>query len=408
MEEKVFLAARSSDLPQPLELAEPAHPSRVALEKLIIADKTHRRSIDRVRTLDQQIHAEVTARSSSLEEISTVLDASREAYGLPTRQELMTQHRSQKQRYLECLRAYLSVLMRSKEVPAADKQEHERFYHQTHAVHLAHATYTAVRSYIHNQKSKILRDDNGITMHHLYSCAVHVMNDYGEDIKDAKEAGDWEFEQALYVEMKKEIVIAILHDFIEDLRDIKLQDLKETLVALTRHETDLSGAACLDHPDLEPRPADYNFIEYYWDEIIEEVRAVTKPESKDEQVGYLTKQLDTPRRVMRKARDRGNNLSTLKYMQAKPKNLETAAQVQKRKISETPEIILTGISIYPNSSDFDKKRLERSLLYLCRTGLAEITRLNENHLKEIGEPLTDPLFKRVEDLITQLKEGASV
>ncbi len=396
LEERVFKAVGRKTLPKALERMQEGHPALVAVGKLLDADEKHKRSIERVSKLDSDIHLQVAAGQETFEAVADRIDAARQQLDLPTRQELMTQHRSQKQRYLECLRAFLSIFARSKETAPDQKIESERFYHQTEAVHLAHACYTAVRSYIHNQKDKILRDDNGITMHHLYSCAVHVINDYGEDIAAAKATKNWALERELLIEMKKEIVIAILHDFIEDLKDIKLQDLKGTLIALTRHETDLSGASCLDSPELDPRPDDYNFIETYWDEIIEEVKAVTKPVNENEQKGYLTRQLQTPRQVMRKARDRGNNLTTLKYMQAKPKKNENAGQVQRRKILETPEILEMGLSLLPKVSTFEQARLKRSLKYLCRASLAEVDRLNTDYIVEIGEPMSYAPFLEVE------------
>lgn len=392
LEKNVFKAMELDSLPELLETMREDHPARVAMAKLTDADLKHQRSINRVNKLDADIHLRTALTAEAFEVVVDQIDSARETVGLPTRQELMTQHRSQKQRYLECLRAYLSIMTRSKETDTDQKIESERFYHETEAVHLAHACYTAVRSYIHNQNDKILRDDNGITMHHLYSCAVHVMNDYSEDIATARASKDWALEKELRIEMKKEIVIALLHDFIEDLKDIKLEDLKCTLIALTRHETDLSGASCLDHPDLDPRPADYNFIETYWDEIVAEVKAVTKPQDKNDQAGYLTKQLQTPRQVMRKARDRGNNLTTLKYMQAKPKNNENAGQVQRRKILETPEILDKGLSLLPNVSTFEQSRLKRSLKYLCRASLQEVDRLNTDYLDQIETPLSSTQF----------------
>lgn len=401
LEKKVFKAVEGGSIPKNLETMNDDHPARVVLNKLLESDHKHKRSIERVTKLDVQIHLDASEHSEDFETVADRIDEARERLDLPTRQELMIQHRSQKQRYLECLRAFLSIHTRSKETGAEQKIESERFYHQTEAVHLAHACYTAVRSYIHNQKDKILRDDNGITMHHLYSCAVHVMNDYGEDIAAAKAEGNWPLERELLIEMKKEIVISLLHDFIEDLKDIDLIDLKYTLIALTRHETDLSGASCLDHPDLDPRPADYNFIETYWDEIVAEVRAVTKPQDKNEQKGYLSKQLVTPRQVMRKARDRGNNLTTLKYMQAKPKNDENAGQVQRRKILETPEILHKGLSLLSEVNEFEKARLKRSLRYLCRASLEEVDRLNTDYLDQIGEPVSKKPF---EDIMAKLSE----
>lgn len=337
----------------------------------------------------------------SPEEIEGIIDNIRKASGLPTRKGLMKNHRRVKQRYLECLRAYLSIYIRSKEPETETKKEAERYYYDTQSVHLSHAVYTTVRSYIHHNKKKegVLRGDNSITMHHLYSCAVHVINDYAKDIAGARASEDWDLEKNLYLERNKEIVIALLHDFFEDLPDVRREDLYDTLVALTRHETDLSGAACLDHPNLEPRPKDYNFIPSYWaQEIVPEVESMTKP-PKGQRKGHLDRQLTTPRRIIRKGRDRGNNLYTLKYMQAKPDDGENAGQVQARKIRETEELVQVGFKKMQLVSPFDKERLKRSMKFIIDVSQEEIARLNKDHLEDIGEPIEGEFFRSAEEAL---------
>ena len=146
-------------------------------------------------------------------------------------------YRSCKQRYLTSIMAYMNLFERTNETDNEDELKAREAFHKTRCVLISHQTYIVVRSFIHNNKvSGVFRDSEEITMTHLYQTCVHTYNDYLAEIEACGD--DIEARIELWQELEEKIMVALLHDFIEDLRDIDTAALIEKLTQHLSYDTE--------------------------------------------------------------------------------------------------------------------------------------------------------------------------
>lgn len=302
------------------------------------------------------------------------------AVGRPTRKKMIEKHEDQKKEALGWTKAYCFALSQDNAASTEQQEKAEILFHQTDLVMLGHFILNLLRRLLHKQGSEAaLRESESVTMHHLYQVAVHTVNDYLAEMKTAE---SHEEKTELWIATKVDMVTMLLHDAIEDL-NLSFEKLRRLCIEAT----------CSTSP-FEQDP-NYNIFIGHWDEIEANLRALTAPEDRTARKGYMGRQLQTPRQVVMKMRDRTNNLATLKYMGGNKRRNETGPQTQVRKIHETEELVgIAREKLQQTANARDQRRLRRGLLVLCRISKEEIQRLQK---LETGEELPEgDIFTKTE------------
>lgn len=229
------------------------------------------------------------------------------------------------------------------------KESAELKYHRAQTIQLAFQTLLCIRSFMHDPTVGINRDSGEVKVQHVYEVSVHQMNRYLQKIAMAN---NHEEKLTLYHEMKLAIIVALLHDFIEDHPHVPLQALKEVLVARTRPDTRITIREAVHREQSGHSPAYDSFIEDNWEEIVHRMQALTKPKEKKQRPGYIRRQVLENEKLspnakvevlMTKLMDRMNNLKTLRYMtdlyDEAGTLLKSGAARQMNKIHETIELL---------------------------------------------------------------------
>ncbi len=307
-----------------------------------------------------------------------------------------------KNRYLQALKTYCDVAKRvhSQNGNTAEAQKMESLFQKTDTIYLAHTAYAVIRSLIHHEVDdpEVFREDESLTVQHLYATSIHTMNRYLkkiEETNDPKKKGVW------WTKMKEDLCTMLLHDWKEDLGHVKPQDMFATLFRLTSPKTQLQSLF-RDKKLPQENSEDQYFFMAHFQTINSEVEKLTKLEltpdqkklSKENQealkLAHEEKMLNTPRALANKCRDRINNLATLRYMKGNQKRKEGPADTQIRKIKDSHSLFEIGGNLWIDETHDpeEKMMMLEELQLLCAIALREIKRLREKDGHELSHGLT--------------------
>lgn len=132
---------------------------------------------------------------------------------------LMRDFLEAKNHYLRVARCYLNAYA----IQVPDKKEAaETQRDKVEVIELAHLSHSIVRSAIHHLDRYGLeaarRKDGSLVADHVYKVCIREMNIYLEEINSAQTA---EEKSALWRKLKKAVIRAQLHDFLEDFAEVK-------------------------------------------------------------------------------------------------------------------------------------------------------------------------------------------
>lgn len=165
-------------------------------------------------------------------------------------------------------------------------------------IQLGHITYALVRSAIQTKKpsnqkdrDKRKRKDGRLTMQHIYSVSVDVINAYKKELATCKDADE---RRSVFQDMKKAVVIAICHDYKEDYRNLAPYLRQKLNEALTWDTAILARLTGQDYASTEKEP-NIMYRGSNGDEIMEGIDALTKPDIDAnptiDLTNYLTRQI---------------------------------------------------------------------------------------------------------------------
>lgn len=260
--------------------------------------------------------------------------------------------------YLQSVMAYHQMLCHeTRETDPETSMEAAFIAEQAEMVFLAFQTYLTVRSFMHDSKDGVTRDSGEVKVQHVYEVSLHQMNRYLEKLQKTE---SHEEKLTIMREMKISVMSALLHDFLEDHRHIPAENLESVLSGRARFDSRLISAINNHEHALGLPSTSLDMLAKYWPEVIERVKALTKPKDHDERPGYINRQIFESTTLSPNAKvdviitkifDRHNNLKTLRYMKDKVnektgKIIERGCTRQIRKISETIELLDVAMEVY--------------------------------------------------------------
>ncbi len=370
-------------------------PTDPKLLKAYNALKSAERGFDHsIVTVQAQIQRKVKKATDNKIAIKTAHTFANES----SREKLM----ENKNRYLQALKTYCDVAKRvhSQNGNTAEAQKMESLFQKTDTIYVAHTAYAVIRSLIHHEVDDpdVFREDESLTVQHLYTTSIHTMNRYLKKIKesnDPKKKGIW------WTKMKEDLCTMLLHDWKEDLGHVRPQDMFATLFRLTSPKTQLQSLY-RDKKLPQENSEDQYFFMTHFQTINSEVEKLSKLEltpdqkklPKEEQealkLAHEEKMLNTPRALANKCRDRINNLATLRYMRGNQKRKEGPADTQIRKIKDSHSLFKIGGNLWIDEAhdSEEKMMMLEELQLLCVIALREIRRLREKDGHELSHGLT--------------------
>lgn len=314
----------------------------------------------------------------------------------------MSNHFIKKKLYFQNLRCFFELVRAYKQ---EENSEQFKFRSEVSSdiidwaevIQLGHITYALVRSAIHSSKDvstgkrdKRKRKDGRLTMQHIYSVSVDVINGYREELNECQDPNQ---RRKIFQDMKKAVVIAICHDYKEDY-PLLASFLQEKLNELLTWDTAiLVRLGKKGYTGTEKRP-NIMYRGTNGDEIMQGIDALTKTDS--ETRDYLIPQIGTiasiPLReiVLRvKAADRLNNLKTLNHQ---------SMQTRKRTVLETPQIVelIEEIEDSEELRPMQRTILKKRKLTLIRSNIEETDKLLEIQDEEIESARAELLAMRAD------------
>lgn len=280
IEDRIFHPQES--FPKPPEGLAEDHPVKVAWGKLMEAEKDLMTGVELIKlSLEQSskikkgeaIDPDVLTEPLGPEGLARLEKRNRE------------DHLDRKKDYFQRAMCYLHLYKNCPDF--RDKKEGvEDLLDETELIFLGHVGYATVRSGAH--KFGPIRDDGTLVMDHCYKTSVYVINRYLEELRNEK---DPQKRRKLYMQVKKGVLVALAHDYIEDFQKMSTDFLKDKLTQQTTWHTDIEGD--LRIPQYPGMPKRSNFYRRHETSILRMLEALTKPQPKENpfRKGYLQRQL---------------------------------------------------------------------------------------------------------------------
>ncbi|MFA6024591.1 MAG: hypothetical protein WC777_05320 [Candidatus Gracilibacteria bacterium] len=386
IEERIFqFAVDQIQLPPHLDEDHPLKESAIALKNAkreldqsmdTMWEKSGKGVLKRIR--DARIQMQATELLSVSPE--TIISIPQETQGYSKEEEDKDRghHYTKKALYFQNLSCFLQLLSayKKEEDPSFETgiEDLDEFIEWTEVIQLGHLYYAAVRSAVHtgghkHNKAKRRRKDGQLTMNHIYSVCVDVINGYSLELEMEP---DPEKRKAIFRNMKLGVTEAEGHDYAEDHRNLGIGFLKQKLAEKPTWDTGIQDRLTRKrYPSIS---GETNIMYRRKEEegalILRGIQALTKPEDEKDHPGYLKRQMlplpEEEREVTLrvKAADRLNNLHTLKIQKL---------QTQIRTVLETPDIIEMMEEIEEGKPIFiqRKNRLIEENLHWCKELLKE-------------------------------------
>jgi len=294
---------------------------------------------------------------------------------------LMRDFLEAKSHYLHVARCYLRAY--AMQVPAK-KEAAETQSHKVEVIELAHLSHSIVRSAIHQLDRQGLetarRKDGSLVADHVYKVCVREMNIY---LKEIEQAESVEKKAALWRKLKKAVIRAQLHDFLEDFAEVKIvkEGEKETITMFEagglKDKLDQFFKATRWQESIPLRVAGFTgpihfFTDELWyTELLPELTALIKA-PKGQRRGMFANKIGTleeplcTEALRTKLADREHNLLTLGLEKDAP-TFEKA-----KKICETHDLTAFALTVAHDTQNPHLKGLIHNLLDIV---LVEIHKL---------------------------------
>jgi hypothetical protein len=361
LEAKVFYA--SQFLPVPPAQASPDHPIHRAYHRFQRESEKLQEKIVRLReikdALGEEVQEDPIRKAMNLLRICVAACQNRatpvqamdphdkKKEFLNTRE----QYHSDKKRTLQGLITYITLYLRFD----PENQELKDLQDQDEAIYLAHQTYSAVKTVIHDKEPT--RESGEIVMNHVYDVCVAGINKF---LKKINKCQDPKEKRHLYQRLKINIVVRLCHDMKEDRKAWwDTGAFQQLLLSMTRFDSRYLNLLFEDAEAHRETPQNPHFISNHWEQIDRMIDALSKPPKEERNPGYLRQKiLDNPTLTPEEVEDvldiknddRKNNIDDLKYMKEKPEKGETPLQRQIRKTEETFEILQMNLDHHAQSS----------------------------------------------------------
>lgn len=319
-----------------------------------------------------------------------------------TDKNLMRDFLEAKSHYLRVARCYLNAY--AIQVPD-QKEAAETQSHKVEVIELAHLSHSIVRSAIHqldrNGLETARRKDGSLVADHVYKVCVREMNIYLEEIERAESA---EERKNLWRKLKKAVIRAQLHDFLEDFTEVsKTENGKKKKIPMfdartLKDKLDQFFKATRWQESIPLRIAGFAdpihfFTDELWEEeLLPELTALIKA-PKGQRAGMFKRKigaLPEPSRteaLRTKLADREHNLLTLGLEKDAP-TFEKA-----KKICETHDLTAFALTVFHETQNPHLKSLIHNLIQIA---LDEISKLEPEVASLRGAEATEELDK-IED-----------
>lgn len=288
MEARIFHPQES--FPKPPEGLAEDHPVKAAWEKLMEAEKDLMTGVEVIKSIKRFLEEGAKTKTGAAinPDVLRMLGVT-DPVGTGSLEQLEKRNREdhldKKKAYFQRAMCYLNLY---KSCPDFTEKEEgtDDLLDETELIFLGHVAYAAVRSGAH--KFGPMRDDGTLVMDHCYKASVYVINRYLGELRNEK---DPKKRRKLYKQVKKGVLVALPHDYIEDFRKLSSAFLKAKLTQQTTWETDIEGD--LRIPGYPGMPEESNFFTRNETSILRMLGALTKPQPKENpfRKGYLQRHL---------------------------------------------------------------------------------------------------------------------